>query len=228
MSAVKKYLQLLRRNSVSLCSILRDSRHISTLAAAAHTSKAYTPGKSRHVQNQQLHQACLLSTPSINSSVVSKSPSATRPKAVIFDLGGVVVPSPQVIFDQFEEKWDLTAGSLVGTIKATGNGGSFARMERGEYSVEEFSEPFSHEYRSFSGRQLTPAQVQEFASNLSDFTKLTPHQEVVEMFRRLKRRGIKVAILTNNFRRKDGYTTFPKKELEDVDVVRTTRAASCA
>ena len=131
-----------------------------------------------------------------------------------------MVPTPQFIFDKFEEKWDLTAGSLVKTIKATGNGGSFAKMERGEYSVEEFLEPFRQEYHSLYGHQMTIDQVQEFAYELSDFTKLTPNQEVVEMFQSLKKRGVKVAILTNNFRRTDGHTTFPGHELKNVDVVR--------
>lgn len=152
------------------------------------------------------------------STVVSKSPSACKPKAVIFDLGGVVVPSPQGIFDNFEEKWGLRAGSLVDTIKATGNGGSFAKMERGEYSVEEFCEPFKLEYDLFTGSTIVLDQVKEFAYALSDFTKCIPHEEVVEMFGWLKERGIKVAILTNNFRRDDGQTTFPN-ELEHVDVV---------
>ena len=210
MSMVTKYLQLLHRNSVGV---------------AACTSKAYKQGRFLQVQN--LLPACLSSSTSINSSVVSKSPLAIRPKAVIFDLGGVVVPSPQVIFDRFEEKWNLTTGSLVKTIKATGNGGSFARMEMGEYSVEEFCEPFSHEYRSFTGHQLTIDQVQEFAYELSNFTNLTPHQEVVAMFRRLKERGIMVAILTNNFRCKDGRAVFPNEELENVDVVRTTGFIFC-
>jgi len=157
-----------------------------------------------------------------HSTVVSKSPSVSKTKAVIFDLGGVVLPSPQGIFDKFEEKWNLPAGSLVDTIKATGNGGSFAKMERGEYSVEEFCEPFKDEYEAFTGgsSRMTLDQVKEFTNTLSDFTKVVPHQEVLDMFPWLKERGIRVAILTNNFRYDCGKTVFPE-ELQEVDVVRT-------
>ena len=145
--------------------------------------------------------------------------NATKPKAVIFDLGGVVVPSPQGIFDRFEEKYGLEKGSLVATIKATGNGGAFAKMERGEYSVKEFCQPFREEYISYAKQELTLEQVDEFVQQLSDFTKLTPNPSVLEMFRTLKSRGIKVAILTNNFRRDCGRTVFPERRLENVDVV---------
>ena len=155
-----------------------------------------------------------------HSTVVSKSPSASKTKAVIFDLGGVVLPSPQGIFDKFEEKWSLPAGSLVDTIKATGNGGSFAKMERGEYSVEDFCEPFRNEYEAFTGGscKMTLEQVKEFARTLCDFTKVDPHQEVLDIFSWLKERGIGVAILTNNFRHDCGKTVFPE-ELQKVDVV---------
>ena len=145
--------------------------------------------------------------------------ASKKPKAVIFDLGGVVVPSPQAIFDRFEEEHGLELGSLVATIKATGNGGAFAKMERGEYTVEEFCQPFREEYLSHAKREISLTQVQEFVQQLSDFTKLTPHPCVLEMFRSLKSRGIKVAILTNNFRRECGHTVFPEKNLENVDVV---------
>ena len=129
------------------------------------------------------------------------------------------MPSPQAIFDRFEEKHGLKEGALVDTIKATGNGGSFAKMERGELTVEQFCEPFRNEYLLYTGHNLSMEQVQEFIQQLSDFTKLTPHHEVLEMFRHLKSLGIKVAVLTNNFRHDNGRTVFPHQTLENVDVV---------
>lgn len=161
-------------------------------------------------------QICKLSA---YPTLVSRSAKASKPRAVIFDLGGVVVPSPQGIFDRFEEKHGLESGSLVATIKATGNGGAFAKMERGEYSMEQFCAPFRSEYLVHTSRELSEQQCWEFIQQLSDFTKLTPDPGVLDMFRRLKARGVKVAILTNNFRRDDGESVFPKKKLENVDLV---------
>ncbi len=130
-----------------------------------------------------------------------------------------MLPSPQGIFDEFEKKYGLRVGSLVETIKATGNGGAFAKMERGQLSVEQFSAPFRSEYLSQTGQELSLQQTHEFIQQLSDFTKCSPHPEVMEMFRSLKKKGIKVAILTNNFRRDDGSTVFPREKLRNVDLV---------
>lgn len=131
-----------------------------------------------------------------------------------------MVPSPQSIFDCFEEKYDLEKGSLIATIKSTGNGGAFAKMERGEYSVEQFCQPFRAEYLSYAKHGLSMEQVQEFIEQLSDFTKVSPHPGVLDMFKRLQSDGIKVAILTNNFKRDSGQTVFPEEALDNVDVVR--------
>ena len=204
---MERCLSMLRYRQ--LYTLLRASRHSSIVAATFQNlnSISFSPEDVYHrVHSREL-------------CTVSRGANTSKPKAVIFDLGGVVVPSPQAIFDRFEERYKLVTGSLVDTIKGTGNGGAFAKMERGEYSIEQFIEPFTSEYSSFTGQKLTKEQVREFVQQLSDFTKLTPHPEVVNMFARLKKEGVKVAILTNNFRHDDGRTVFPDKKLNNVDVV---------
>lgn len=145
-----------------------------------------------------------------------------KPKAVIFDLGGVVVPSPLPIFQQFEAKYGLKEGSLVDTIKLSGEDGAFAKLERGEISVECFSEPFARDYLAHIGVALTAEQVAEFVHQLADSTKLNPVSGVIAMIEKLRERGIRTAILTNNFRHENGMRVFPKKQL-NVDVVSLSR-----
>ena len=149
----------------------------------------------------------------------SSAPPLVRPKAVIFDLGGVVVPSPQPIFDRFEDEHHLKRGSLVATIKTKGDDGAFAKMEKGVLTVEGFVEPFTRDYEEVTGVAISKELVQEFIKQLADFTKLTPNQAVLNMFQRLQSQGIKVAILTNNFVYDNGHTVFPKRHFENVDVV---------
>ena len=141
-----------------------------------------------------------------------------KPKAVIFDLGGVVVPSPLPIFQRFEAKYGLKEGSLVDTIKLSGEDGAFAKLERGEISVECFSEPFARDYLAHIGVELTAAQVAEFVHQLADSTKLNPISGVTAMIEKLRGRGIKTAILTNNFRHENGIRVFPRQPM-NVDVV---------
>ena len=221
MSSVRRCLQLLSRGRLS--SLRPTSQHVvpySTLISVRNATKQppiYSIGTSlvtyQHplTPHSQHHQHLC--------TVVSKAATASRPKAVIFDLGGVVVPSPQGIFDRFEEKHALDKGSLVATIKSSGTTGAFAKMERGEYTTEEFCEPFRTEYVAYTSHDISIGQVQEFIKQLSDFTKVTPHSCVLDMFKRLQEAGIKVAILTNNFRRNNGTRVFPEEQLKNVDLV---------
>lgn len=139
-----------------------------------------------------------------------------RPRAVIFDLGGVVTSSPWGVFNDFESEFGLEQGSLVKTIKETGDNGSFAKMERGELSTEAFCEPFIEEYKKVTGVKLTGEQVTRFMSKMAG--DLKTNQETLTMINSLREKGIKTALLTNNFRRDDGSRVLPQEKL-NVDVV---------
>ena len=51
------------------------------------------------------------------------SHQSIKPKAVAFDMGGVVIPTPLPIFNQFEDSHGLKRGSVVSAIKAGGDRG---------------------------------------------------------------------------------------------------------
>lgn len=133
------------------------------------------------------------------------------------------MPSPQPIFDRFEEKHSLKPGSIIHTIKAAGEDGAFAKMERGELTVEGFAEPFAADYERITGVEISTELLHEFMKQLSDFTKLTPNPGVVKIIEKLRSEGIKVAILTNNFIFNSGRTVFPQQQLKNVDVVSISR-----
>lgn len=141
-----------------------------------------------------------------------------RPKAVILDVGGVVVASPFPLFERFERTNGLPLGTLVDTIKHTGKNGAFARMERGELTVEDFCLPFAEEVRA-RGFGLSGDQVMQLMRELGR-KRIPPNMEVVTMVHNLKKKGFKTALLTNNFRWADGSTVLPDGDLEaSVDVV---------
>ena len=52
--------------------------------------------------------------------------------AVIFDLGGVVFPSPFEAFDAYDGANDLTPGTVRALIKTSSETGAWAQLERGE------------------------------------------------------------------------------------------------
>ncbi len=59
-------------------------------------------------------------------------------RAVIFDLGGVVFPSPFEAFDAFDAESGLAPGSVRALVKASSETGAWAALERGELTLAEF------------------------------------------------------------------------------------------
>ena len=70
-----------------------------------------------------------------------------------------MVPSPQPIFDRFEEQHNLKIGSLIQTIKADGDDGAFARMKCGELTIEGITEPFTVNYKRVTGVEISTELV---------------------------------------------------------------------
>lgn len=54
-----------------------------------------------------------------------------KARAVLFDLGGVVLDSPLEAIDSYERENRITPGSINRLIAAAGEGGAWARHEKG-------------------------------------------------------------------------------------------------
>src|SRR5467141_2849251 len=68
-------------------------------------------------------------------------------RAVIFDLGGVVFPSPFEAFDAYEHDRGLPVGSIRGLIRVSSETGAWAALERGELTRSQFNEALENEAR---------------------------------------------------------------------------------
>ena len=62
----------------------------------------------------------------------------TQYRAVIFDLGGVVFPSPFEAFDAYDGDAGLAPGTVRALIKTSSETGAWAELERGELTMPEF------------------------------------------------------------------------------------------
>ena len=62
----------------------------------------------------------------------------SRFHAVIFDLGGVVFPSPFEAFDAYDVRYDLAPGTVRALIKTSSETGAWAALERGELTMPDF------------------------------------------------------------------------------------------
>ena len=67
----------------------------------------------------------------------------TPTEAVIFDLGGVILHSPFAAIAEYETRLGVGQNTVNAVIGASGSGGAFARLERGELTIESFSDAFA-------------------------------------------------------------------------------------
>lgn len=71
--------------------------------------------------------------------------SSPHLKAIVFDIGGVVLRSPFIAIDEFESEKDLPKDYLNVSITSRGPGGAWQKFERGELSLFSFYEEFGRD-----------------------------------------------------------------------------------
>ncbi len=119
-------------------------------------------------------------------------------KAVIFDLGGVILDSPMEVFAAFERRHGLSENFLNRVIVEAGRDGAWARLERGEIDLETFFDAFDAEIRQ-AGAEISSRELMEA---VSDFAAVRP--PMIDAVRRLRSGGYLTAALTNNWLLDDG------------------------
>jgi putative hydrolase of the HAD superfamily len=116
-----------------------------------------------------------------------------RIDAVIFDIGGVVQDSPLHAIARYERDHGLPSGAINRTVAACGDGGAWARLERGELTVASFCAPFEADCRSH-GLAVDSARLMTYIREAH-----VPRPVMLAAIRELRRHGLRVAALTNNW-----------------------------
>jgi putative hydrolase of the HAD superfamily len=119
-------------------------------------------------------------------------------RAVIFDLGGVVFPSPFEAFDAHDREAGFPDGTVRGIIRTSSETGAWAALERGELALTEFHAQLEAEAREV-GVQLDAARL--MATVASEFG---PRPSMATAIRSIQAANLRTAALTNNWPRPDG------------------------
>jgi epoxide hydrolase-like predicted phosphatase len=130
---------------------------------------------------------------------------------VIFDLGGVILDSPLHAIARFERERDIEPGFVNRVVVSAGQGGGWARLERGELSMEGFFEAFEADCAT-AGQQLSARALMECIAEAAG-----PRPRMLEAVRRIRSAGLRAAALTNNWAT-DGMRADDLKPLFDVFV----------
>lgn len=115
------------------------------------------------------------------------------PRAVIFDLGGVVLGSPLHAIAGYERELGLPNNAINRVVATTAPHGAWSRLERGEISMLEFFDFFEQDCAD-AGWKISAREMMERMAETSK-----PRPKMVEAIRRIRNQGLLVAALTNNW-----------------------------
>jgi len=118
---------------------------------------------------------------------------ATTYRAVIFDLGGVVFPSPLDVFRAYERERGLPERFISEVVLADPVDGAWSRLERGELTLATFPAEFEAECRDAGG------EVDADALMLGIGAAFAPRTEMIGAIRTIREHGLHAGALTNNW-----------------------------
>ena len=121
-------------------------------------------------------------------------------RAVIFDIGGVVLPSPLDAFRAYERTRGLPDRFISDVVVQGGEHGAWSRFERGEFGPAEFAAAFEAEC-AMAGGTVVVADLFAAFDGVS-----APRPEMVAAIRAIRAHGLRTAALTNNWVGADGTT----------------------
>jgi putative hydrolase of the HAD superfamily len=114
-------------------------------------------------------------------------------RAVIFDLGGVILPSPLNVFRAYEARLGLPHRFLSQVVIETGEHGAWSRFERGELDVEGFAVAFEAECAAAGGVVVVSDLLEEIGTGTG------PRPEMLAALHQIRAHGLATAALTNNW-----------------------------
>ncbi|MBN3281946.1 ACD10 dehydrogenase, partial [Polyodon spathula] len=149
----------------------------------------------------------LLASRSVKLSLARWKHSASRPyKAVIFDMGGVLLPSPYQKATEWEVQHCVPAGTIVQAIRSGGDSNAWMRYMRGELSAAQFTHAFGKECAAIAG---CPVPVNSFLSDLTSGPMAQQNPAMSEAILCIRAEGLKTAVLSNNFYLQHGHSYLP-------------------
>ncbi len=116
-----------------------------------------------------------------------------RFRAVIFDLGGVVFPSPFDAFDAYERGAGLPDRFIRTVVADSADTGAWARYERSDVNFAGFCTEFEAECAAAGGMVDAAALMQSITQAFA------PRPAMIDAVRAIRSQGLKVAALTNNW-----------------------------
>ncbi|HLK11454.1 MAG TPA: HAD family phosphatase [Candidatus Binatia bacterium] len=123
-----------------------------------------------------------------------------RHRAVLFDLGGVVLGSPLHAIAAYERERGIAPGAVNRVVVESGPQGAWARLERGELRLEAFYPAFETDCAARAVRLSARALMERVAA------AATPRPAMLAAIARLRAAGLGTGAITNNWITEDDTT----------------------
>lgn len=128
------------------------------------------------------------------SEPTARTPRArSHLRAVVFDLGGVVLGSPLHAIARYERANGLPANAVNRVVAQTAPHGAWSRLERGELARDAFFAEFERECRAAGHAVDARAMFAEMEREAQ------PRPAMLDAIARLRAHGLAVAALTNDW-----------------------------
>ena len=115
-------------------------------------------------------------------------------RAVIFDLGGVVMDSPLHLIADYERELGIPENHVNRVVVDTGPAGAWSRLERGELDLEAFYPAFDRECAA-AGHEIS---AREMMRRIAEYAQ--PRPAMIRAIETLRRSAFRTAALTNNWK----------------------------
>jgi epoxide hydrolase-like predicted phosphatase len=115
------------------------------------------------------------------------------PRAVIFDVGGVVTGSPLHAIASYERDLGFDRNAINHVVVRSGPGGAWSRLERGELELDAFYPRFEADCAA-AGLAVDAREMMRRVMEIA-----VPRPAMLEAIRRLRAAALRVAALTNNW-----------------------------
>ena len=134
-------------------------------------------------------------------------------RAVVFDLGGVVLGSPLHAIQRYEKHLGLERNAINRVAAETAPHGAWSRLERGELEMDAFYPDFERDCRE-AGYEICARTMFEWMAEASN-----PREAMLTAIQMIRARGLRVAALTNNWIT----ASDPELERDPADATHTLR-----
>ncbi|KAH0625627.1 hypothetical protein JD844_015217 [Phrynosoma platyrhinos] len=177
--------------------------------------------RNHHVRRSRILQRLWHRSP---NQILWRTSASCPYRAVIFDMGGVLLPSPYRLAADWEVRNRVPPGTIKQAFISGGEDRPWMRYMRGELRPREFLHEFGQQC---SGIANSSVPVESFLSELTSSEMAKQIPIMTEAINCIRAEGLKTAVLSNNFYLPTGASFLPLDKKQFDVIIESCREGMC-